>query len=83
MSLNLRTSEESRNNALSEIQDIKERHVAELAEYKEKETELNKMKASLLSLQSKFDDEVRLRQSNQTLHEEEVLTDLALANQHS
>lgn len=51
---------------------MKDKHSAELAEYKEKEKEIVSMKSTLANIQSKYDDEVRLRQSDQTLHEEEV-----------
>jgi hypothetical protein len=49
-------------------------------EYKEKDKEITSLKASLASLQSKFEDEVRLRQANQTSHEEEVCLGLLSLN---
>lgn len=74
----IKTAEASKTEAEDTIRKLIEKHTAELAEYKDKDTEITSLKNSLAQLQSKYDDEVRLRQSNQTSHEEEVYTSLYL-----
>eukprot|EP01127_Copromyxa_protea_P019810 TRINITY_DN6508_c0_g1_i1.p2 TRINITY_DN6508_c0_g1~~TRINITY_DN6508_c0_g1_i1.p2 ORF type:complete len:555 (-),score=147.55 TRINITY_DN6508_c0_g1_i1:21-1685(-) len=73
LSITLKQTETSKKEALEATKALKQKHILELAEYKEKDKEVAFLKESLAQLQSKHDDEVRLRQSNQTAHEEELM----------